>query len=73
VACDRDLFTARNHEEGSGTLDAMIRGEKLLAPDHRCGAQQVMPHQLDNVAADSACRTAAHYRLCFVETKKKGG
>ena len=73
VARDRDALAAGDHEERAGTFDAVIGGEQLLAPDHDRSAQKIMADQLDDVAADSAGRTAAHHRVGIARGKNKGG
>jgi len=73
MARDRDLAAAGDHEERAGTFDAMIGGEELLASDHRCGAQQIMADQLDDVPADSAGIAAAHDGMRIARGKNKGG
>ncbi len=70
---DGDLPAARDHEERTGTLDAVVGGERLLGADHGRGAEQIVPDQLDHVAADAAGRVPAHYRLGVAGRKKKGG
>ena len=73
VACYGDLTTARDNVERSGTFNAMVRGEQLLATDHGCGAQQVMANKLNDVAADSASGTCrASPRMGIATAQNKG-
>ena len=73
VARDRDALAAGDHVERTGTFDAMVGGQQLLAPDHDRGAQQIVADQLDDVAADPAGRAAAHHRVGVARCKNKGG
>jgi hypothetical protein len=54
MARDSDPLAAGHHVKRTGTFDTVIGGKELLAPYNGCGAQQIMPDHLDDVAADSA-------------------